>query len=333
MFDKIINIINEIHYTDYYPKQFVNFVKKYKDRDLNNLYVHFSNFKSDVLDKRINYDPQASHDDPAGVYGFPADYVINHPSDIGFGTNRKYLAVIENNALDETLYLQDMTKEQFIYYMDRLFPNEDWHLESVYQNYVVLRGMSAGSYLYRKLYGFFDETKRSPKDMNRLLVNAGIKVLVDNADEKSKAIIHPDEPHQVIFLTRDSFNIVETFQLREEPATGDIEHGRDKYLETNIINRMLGMLSSKLEDRFKIEGHSHNKGSFSTTIPFRGLKYEGVVNVLYPETKEHREYGNYSNIKIEIDIKKLNSTQRVRKIFSEDTKIENIISVIYNKLK
>lgn len=333
MFKKIINLINEIHYTDYYPKQFVNFVEKYKTQNLDNLYIHFSNFKADVLDKRIAYDPAGTHDDPAGVYAFPADYVVSHPSDIGFGTNRKYLAVIRNRAPDQTLYLQDINKEQFIYYLDKMFPKENWDLNAVYQNYIVLRGMRTGAYLYRKLYGFMDDKKRTPKEMNEILVRAGIKVLVDNAEDRSSHIIHPDEPHQAIFLTRDSFEIVETFQLRQEKATGKITQVRDEYLETNIVEKMLGMLANKLGDRFKIVKNYPYGGKFlRTTIGFKGKLFSGMITIYYNNSKEHKDYKEYSDIQIDISIGKREDKKRISFEFSGDTKIEDMINKIYNSL-
>ena len=333
MFNKIINLINEIHYTDYYPKQFVNFVEKYKTQNLDNLYIHFSNFKSDVLDKRIMYDPAGTHEDPSGVYAFPADYVVHNPSDIGFGTNRKYLAVIKNLVPNQTLYLQNIDKEQFIYYLDKMFPEDGWDLNAVYQNYIVLRGMSAGEYFYRKLVGRMDSIRRTSKEMNDLLTKAGIKVLVDNAEEKSKSIIHPDEPHQAIFLTRDSFEIIETFELRQEKATGKITQKRDEYLETNIVEKMLGMLANKLGDRFKVvRNYPYGDKFLRTTIGFKGKIFSGMITIYYNAGKEHKEYQEYSDIQIDVSIGKREDKKRLSFEFSGDTKIEDMINKIYNSL-
>ena len=332
MFNKIINLINEIHYTDYYPKQFVNFVEKYKTQNLDNLYIHFSNFKSDVLDKRIVYDPAGTHEDPAGVYAFPADYVVHHPSDIGFGTNRRYLAVVKNIVPNQTLYLQDMSKDQFIHYLSIMFPEERWDV--IYQNYVVNRGVRAGYQFYRMItVGLTNKKVLSPKISNQLLVKAGIKVLVDNAEEKSKSIIHPDEPHQAIFLTRDSFEIIETFELRQEKATGKITQKRDEYLETNIVEKMLGMLSNKLRDKFKIvRNYPYGEKFLRTTIGFKGKLFGGMITIYYNAGKEHKEYQEYSDIQVDIKIGKTGDKKRLSFEFSGATMIEDMIDKIYNSL-
>ena len=333
MFRNILKLINEVHYTDYFPKQFVGFVQKYKDKDLDNLYVHFSNFKSDILDKRIVYDPGDTHSDPVGVYAFPADYVVEHPSDIGFGTNRKYLSVLLNKVPEQTLYLQNMDKEQFVRILSTLFPEEDW--DSIYEKEIDVgmlseRSRRCGKFFYRELNKRATNRAYPSKEINQFLVSVGIKVLIDSAPSKERAIIHEDEPHQAVFLTRDSFDIIEVFELRKEKVTGEIATHQDRYLETKLVDKIINMLGSKLKDRLTRGGYTREERTRTTSIDFKGENIQGIIHITYPDDKEHRDYSDYSDIKLKFNI--ANGYKRISQEFKGSDKIEHIVDILYKEI-
>lgn len=100
--------LKEVHYKDQYPKSFHQFYEKWKSKkDSEFLYVNFSNHGNNTLDKNFNLNPD--HSDMAGLYCYPLKYVIEHPSDIWYGSNAKYLRVIETEHKGKILFLQHLS--------------------------------------------------------------------------------------------------------------------------------------------------------------------------------------------------------------------------------
>ena len=104
-------LINEIHFTDYYGPAFVAFRKKYQKilkspehHKLSYAYVNFSNFKDDKLDRTAAQ--ITDHHDPVGTYCYPIKYVLEHPADIWYGGNAKFMRVIQAVQTDKILRLQ-----------------------------------------------------------------------------------------------------------------------------------------------------------------------------------------------------------------------------------
>lgn len=88
--------LTEMHYEDFYSKQFVEFRRKYsKMKKDTSYFVNFNNFYDNILDKRVS--PKQDHSDPAAIYAYPLKYVIDHPMDIRYGRNAKFLRVIKVN--------------------------------------------------------------------------------------------------------------------------------------------------------------------------------------------------------------------------------------------
>lgn len=334
MFKKVLKLINEISYVDYFPKQFQVFLNDYKDKDLTDLYVTFSNYKSDTLDKRINYDPQGKHEDPAGIFTFPAEYVINHPMDVKFGANRKYLTVIKNRVPNKTLVLQDIDEGKFVHYLSKMFPDNDTDWSIVYKNKVVNRGTRAGYMFYWIVThgGMTPDSDRSskvitPKQSNNLLVGAGIEVLSDRGD-KDSWIIHPDEAEQTIFLTRSSFEVVNVYELRKEPSSGNIHSNSDEYLEEELVPKLFNMLQHSLGNKisyFKMK--DRNKSHYFFNVG----DIKGNLSLTYGASGYHREFTDANHVKISGSLRK-GDGEEIPFDFQESDSFKHIVSELTNLL-
>jgi hypothetical protein len=75
-------------------------------------------------------------------------------------------------------------------------------------------------YKYRGAYKVREMRTRNQGEQNRLLVKAGYEVLLDLAETPADATIYRNEPEQVVFLTKSSFEVVEVIKM----PNGD--HGR-----------------------------------------------------------------------------------------------------------
>ena len=106
-------IIHEAHYTDLYSKGFLEFRKKYnsvvRSGSHHNLYVQFSNYASTTLEKTPIVNPD--HTDPVGIYAYPLKYVVQHPADIWYGKNAKYLRVLQSQAR-KPLFVYGMKEDE-----------------------------------------------------------------------------------------------------------------------------------------------------------------------------------------------------------------------------
>ena len=104
-----------------FGKQFVEFIKKYRELEDNNrlaqdLYVHFGNVAGSDLEKTPYAGKKGevdAHRDPVGVYVYPMDYVLEHPADLKYGAGAKYLRVLKQVCSeDKVLNLQTVTAEE-----------------------------------------------------------------------------------------------------------------------------------------------------------------------------------------------------------------------------
>ena len=104
----------ELHYIDMFPKKFEEFRKKYnkisRTPEGRLLYVQFTNFKGDVLDRTSS--ETTDHTDPMGNYAYPLSYVINNPADLWYGMDANNLRILEKTELTTTLILSDIYSEE-----------------------------------------------------------------------------------------------------------------------------------------------------------------------------------------------------------------------------
>lgn len=233
-------MINEAHYEDIYPKQFTVFRKKYlKIKSRYHLYVQFSNHADNTLQKSAYDSP--NHSDPVGIYGYPLDYVLKHPADIWYGKNAKFLRVLESKNTGETLDLQYDIRTQdeavnILFKMGYRFNEAEKLLKRASKAF---RHKAPNkwakcflSVVQMEKFGDDGEEKkvRPGREQTALFKKAGYKAIRDTAKTAKKAVMNDREPEQIVFLTRDMFDVIDVYTLQKptgeeaylnEPGVGD----------------------------------------------------------------------------------------------------------------
>lgn len=233
-------LVNEVHYTDTYSKGFEDFRKKYisvvKQKMDSNLYVQFTNNASSTLEKSAY--PNPDHTDPVGVYAYPLKYVIQHPADIWYGKNARYLRVLQSQSKNP-LFVYGMSKQQAesILWKMGLDPN----LLSVAKKHYKHTGINQWA---KSLFSAFqmelenkpepDEWKmlrykvRSNLEQTQLLLKAGYDAVIDTSHATQQAVINEREPEQIIFLKRNAFKPIEIFTLfKNNPVLADFQPNKE----------------------------------------------------------------------------------------------------------
>jgi hypothetical protein len=283
--------LQETHYTDVFPKTFEEFRKKYiKTKNDNTLFVQFTNHASTDVEKSPYKNPD--HNDPIGVYAYPLKYVIDHPADIRYGRNSKYLRVIRNILPSTTLELQNM---------------EYWYAKSLLVSCGLASDKSEAESLLekaQKIFKFPNNSARIPKqffaniqfDLNgdsstqrsgqaqtNILLKTRSTSVLDLAKNRNTAVINSAEPNQIIFLSRNGFEIEEVFKLKDEVNLGLMTSNDGKII---IAQKLAAQLFKNLND--SIVSQTEKKNSTKTLGPFiffskNGKKLEIKYDILIPE--------------------------------------------------
>lgn len=287
----IKDVINEISWTDLYPKDFLKFRKDYtKKKDDYRIYVNFSNFNDNTIDKNPYDNP--NHTDPVGIYGYPLKYVIDYPADIWYGRNAKYLRILQDTSKNP-LYITEMTDRQIeIILNDMGFrASEIEDLLKKAKKYFGYTGSTAMRKAFmsvvqienvnelsgkRPFFSSDEKVKlkvRSGKEQTALFLKAGFDCIIDSAKNQKSAVINPREPQQTIFLTRDSFKIIDIYELRS---------GKEDYMagvmSSNDEERLSRKLASMILDRIdgdkllSQEALRANQGGFSVYWTNKGRR-------------------------------------------------------------
>lgn len=224
--------LTELKWNDIYGGDFEAFRKKYnKVKSDVDLFVHFSNYRNHPDNKTAH--ANTDHTDPMGVYAYPLKYVIDHPADIWYGANAKFLMVMRRTDAAKTLYLQDMTEDRMITILRdmglyaRVSDAEDAiKTARRIERYTGTKALHK-AFMTVVQMGLTDDEKsineyaRSSTEQTRLFLRAGYTALQDDARSINTAIINDREPSQICFLRRDAFVSEEVFQLTNptRPAT------------------------------------------------------------------------------------------------------------------
>ena len=303
--------LDEVHYKDLYPKQFEEFRKKYnkivRSRLGGNLYVQYTDFADSTLQKAPYTEP--NHSDPVGTYAYPLEYVIKFPADVWYGKASKFLRVIESKTT-AIIYLQEIKEyydaERVLYKMG--FRHVEDLLKKANKNY---RHTGARKWAKAMLsviqMRLEDEptlnqdkeekyTPRSGTEQTALFRKAGFKAIVDDARRASAAVMNNREPQQIAFLSRDSFEVIDIYNLR--PAK---EPGKDMMnqpeppdsFEQKLISRIAYMMDDRLENK-KAERSSLGGWSYYWTQGKRRVEIEISQPADYYTNLEKRGYKAFS---------------------------------------
>jgi len=344
----IKDIINEISWTDLYPKDFIKFRKDYtKKKDDYRIYVNFSNFNDNTVDKNPYDDP--NHSDPVGVYGYPLKYVIDYPADIWYGRNAKYLRVIQDTSKNP-LYITEMTDRQIeIILNDMGFkPSQVEDLLKRAKKYFGYTGSNAMRKSFmsvvqiknvnelsgKKPFWSSDEKvkleMRSGKEQTSLFLKAGFDCIIDNAKNQKSAVINPREPQQTIFLTRDSFKIIDIYELRggeKDYIAGSMSSQDEERLSRKLASLILDRIDG--DKLLSQEALRTNQNGYSVywTNKGRRIAIKFDVDDSYYQNKSwgektHKEnkWSDYHKPKIIIYAEKIFLTTT----FSKETTFEEI---------
>jgi len=263
----------EVHYSDAFPKAFNEFYAKWKGKKSDpNLYVRFDNGNTtDSLSRGASSNP--SHSDPIGTYAYPLKYVIDHPGDIWYGHNSKFIKVIRNKAKNKLLLsslewwrmknlffrssIKNDLEQAATYYPDRAKgvtgPGK------IFMSAVQMNFDDADPPRSKRKDGYKAPVIRSSEDQTRRILSLGIDALEDRASRLSQASINDREPEQIVWLRPTSFEILDTFRL-SDPKT----HRSQVILDADRIKRKIaalvaGIMGDGLKD------HEKNSNDYWTT--------------------------------------------------------------------
>jgi hypothetical protein len=273
----------ETHWKDKFTKGFHVFRSKYlkliRKGQANNLYVQFHNYKGNTLDRTNHASPD--HSDPAANYAYPIKYVVNNPADLWYGAQAKYLRVLEETKSLQTLVLNSISSEYICKrYLNDIYPDKKTYEidEMMYLAKIHYKERVKGVNKWAKIFfqclqvdfdsepekkeaGMFSKERmlyriRGAEEQTNLLVKAGWKAIEDTAKKDSSAIINDREPEQIAFLTRDSFKVLEVFNL-----TGKdnflVTYDNAKQLGRKWCSQILAIMDDKIKDKYSDTSNAH----------------------------------------------------------------------------
>lgn len=250
----------EILAKDYLPKQYQAFIAKYRTMELLNLYVNFNNHVDNTLDKTFNETPQQAsdllpsgvHQDPVGLYAYPASWVVNPGSSRHlYGTTFKYLRVVQDrskNKLNLTnLSIKDLEPILQPLYGDRTKDVID-HARTILR--IRQRKVRAGTLFLAAIQfgGSLGEdpnhvTEASSKEQTATLRKLGYDAIEDTAQSGNDASLSKYEPSQILFLTRSSFSVVEVFVLHEDEVEYDDMFKSSIFTSRRLVKKAVSLFA------------------------------------------------------------------------------------------
>lgn len=210
----------------------------YRDKDVSDLYVSFTN-----VDK-IGVNPLSNYNTPIGVYTYPMKYVLNMVSTtaLPFAGHRPIIYVIK--PTEPVLKLSEYTEDAFLTdlkkvrtyaikvlnisvekvdftikeaigdarYSDNQFASKIWNVVRMLADAAPNTASRVGRIADNRKLG--DGTIRFNTILRRAL---GYNIIVD---DKHYGIIHPNEKTQAVFLSKSSFTVVD--KIRNTQKEHDI---------------------------------------------------------------------------------------------------------------
>jgi hypothetical protein len=171
---------------------------------------------------------------------------------------------------------------------------------------VKIKNINNHQYAFRLI----DQNKfvKTQASQNKIFRSIGINVIKDNPKSSAYASIHQNEPEQIIFLTRGSFEVLDIFELEQDEGKAD-SYAAKAY---GSLVKIISYIFHNNNEQWPIK-NTFNKTSMS------GLKYSINTNknVIFEITKEgyqtiddinksrtnhkiHKKYTNYEKYNIRI---------------------------------
>lgn len=186
--------INESYYKEYLNKLFKLLETKYTDSDIS---VHFSNHPT------VGLNPNPTHSDPFGVYSFPREYILELNRTQYF-FNFKNQFIIKPSRYAKILNL-DMTPQKAASLLTIMGVPPHYLSDSGTYHH---SGHTIGHKFWGALERFRKENNLKKTFWNTLFKKTEYNVLYD----PGLKIIHEQEPTQYIFLTKNSYEVIDHIQ-------------------------------------------------------------------------------------------------------------------------
>jgi len=267
----LVQILNEMSKIDLLSKGLQQLHNKYQnDPRLDKLYINFTNemitrkisLEPDPIIKRFNPDP--GHQDPAGLYTYPLQYILDNVDDIPYMADAKYIRVVldkskrmlfidnfkSSKEVKEILikiieYLNpywdednDLTEEQYINDYMHLIKNQFPHRIKVGRE-----NWEGRLFLQCIQYDNIKVKVRTPKEQTRLLTKLGYDAIEDSSSNNNIAVINENEPTQTIFLKRNAFDILEIIEQGKAKSGEELP---SKYIKiANEVAKEMGLQIKK----------------------------------------------------------------------------------------
>lgn len=289
--------LDEVHYTDYYGKNFEKFRKKYmKFKKDKSLFVQFTNYMDDVLLREPYSNP--NHRDPVAIYAYPLWYVIDYPADIWYGSRAKYLRVLRDMSGRNKLILNYLDYNYASYYLYKAKLSYSLLSKAI----EVLNIPKGKSQIPKAFFAviqheFSDEHEdgkklRSGEEQTEILRKMGLYAIEDRATNNKKAVINDREPCQIAFLNPRSFKVEEIFDMGG--GTNDkLETGTSRSPSVRNGRKLAALIANQLNDSI-IESNLESKNQYYTKKG-RLIKIDFNFEPSYIKTrrmgeKKHKEY-------------------------------------------
>jgi hypothetical protein len=238
-------LISEVHFSDMYPKGFVEFYNKWEKRKNDtSLYVRFDGGKTtDILSKDSS--KKLDHEDMMGVYAYPLKYVIDHPADIWYGHNSPILKIIKDKSrrklilndigYGEALNLLRKAGVQSSYdEAEKHYPERSKGKNSIAKLFLsaIQMDFSNAESPPRKRFGvrpaYKKPTVRSGQEQTKLFLKMGVDAVEDKSKNIKDAIINDREPEQICWFTPISYEILETFVMSHKKRRPNVLFNPDR---------------------------------------------------------------------------------------------------------
>ena len=361
---KLNQNLKEVHWQDLYPDSFKQFRKKYlpllRARQVYNLYVQFSNFANNTMDR--NASPIQDHHDPAGVYAYPIAYVLQHPADVWYGQGAKYMRVLRavSKKSFSLAYIDSESK------CERMLNQAGFAYQEIHEMMWLARkhykSRTTGTNKWAKVFlscmqidliapavsqnkpGMFSKGGpeyriRTGQEQTALFLKMGVDSLIDSSSTHKSAIINDREPEQICFLNRAAFRVEEVFDLRgnmpkEKLPTFTHPDPSGTYIERALVATIAKSLNDQISESSRDMKTSKKLDAsyrYYWTKKGRRIEIRFERPPSYYENKKmgekkHKADKLYSSYRIEIEIE--TEFGQIKRRFAEDTPFHEIISDI-----
>ena len=326
MFGKYKKIVNDI-YSNYIiestetilPEVFKQ-LKKYDDFLVG---VHFSNgvnIKDDKGIPHLGLNKKPFHNDPIGVYAFPKDYVLGGKlSKNGGFYSMRYFYIMRPSKSANILNLSKITKSEYERLLIQMgIPTRYWSDEGLYHRST--KDMSDGHKFWSIIERYKGNQGLSKNvSWNTLFRKTGYNVVYDEGD----AIIHSNEPSQIIYLETNAYEVLYT-NKNKHPVDTLFALFAKSFPDWRIRKKSI-MIYLESPKKYYISVQPHNQG-FSIQVGgfkesfHRNIMWEDFNSSIIEDVKNFIHNNEY-NTDIVKPSSNFNLIEKISKTYGLSTKV------------